>query len=100
MEFRAASYVGAVTIASAKSLFRKYEGLGVYKGSDIIALAKGNAHAPILGFEFADTELLATPMSFGDVQKMLVAAGRKPNPLVGPIEISHELYQKLHAQTG
>lgn len=99
-ELRAASYVETVTIASAKSLFRKYEGLGVYKWSDIIALAKGNAHAPILCFEFADTELLPMPMSFGDLQKNLVTAGRKPNQLVGPIEISHELYLKLYAQTG
>lgn len=99
-ELRAASYVEVVTIASAKSLFRKYEGLGVYKWNDIITLAKGNAQAPILCFEFADTELLSTPMSFGDVQKNLVADGRKPNQLVGPIEISHELYMKLYAQTG
>lgn len=99
-ELRATSYVEAATIASAKSLFRKYEGLGVYKWGDILTLAKGDAHAPILSFEFADTELLPTPMSFADVQKMLVADGRKPNPLVGPVEISHELYLKLYAQTG
>ena len=99
-ELRAASYVEAVTIASAKSLFRKYESLGVYKWSDIIVLAKGDAHAPIMCFEFADTELLTTPMSFSDLQKMLVADGRKHNQLVGPIEISHELYLKLYAQTG
>ena len=49
-EIRAASYVEAVTIGSAKSLFRKYEGLGTYKWSDIISLAKGSANTQIMCF--------------------------------------------------
>ncbi|HEX8429201.1 MAG TPA: GNAT family N-acetyltransferase [Hymenobacter sp.] len=98
-EIRAASYVEGVTISSAKSLFRKYEGLGIYKWCDIKSLAKGDANASIMCFEFADTELLTKPMSFGDVQKILVAHNRKPNQIVSPVEISHELYMKIYAET-
>ncbi|GGG35768.1 GNAT family N-acetyltransferase [Hymenobacter glacieicola] len=98
-EIRASSYVEAVTISSAKSLFRKYEGLGIYKWNDIITLANGDANAQIMCFEFADTELLTKPMSFSELQKTLVSEGRKPNQILAPTEISHELYMRIYSQT-
>jgi ribosomal protein S18 acetylase RimI-like enzyme/predicted nucleic acid-binding protein len=98
-QIRAASYVETVTVSGAKTLFRKYESLGVYKWSDIYALAKEDAQTHIMGFEFADTELLNNPLSFTNAQKMLVEAGRSSNQFVAPVEISHELFMAIYAAT-
>jgi hypothetical protein len=96
-QIRAASYVETVAISSAKTLFRKYESLGVYKWSDIYALAKENAQAHIMGFEFSDTELLSKPLSFADAQEIFIKAGRSNNQFVSPVEISHDLFMTIYA---
>ena len=38
-------------------------------------------------------------MSFGELQKTFVSEGRKPNQIVAPTEISHEMYMKIYSQT-
>ena len=95
MKIRAASHVDEVYIGPAKTVFSRFRRLGVYDWQKILNLAR-TPHGEILAFRFSQSELFDSPISFADVQQVLLDLNGKRNPFVAPIQISPEIFWELY----
>lgn len=92
----ACSYLDEVHTGEAKELFGRFRHYGVYKWSNIIKLAKNDAHNRIKALKFSDTEVFKNTISFEQVNKVLIKYGRKKNTFTAPLEISNELFLEIY----
>ena len=91
MHIRACSRVVAVDVGPATNLYRQNEHLGVFIWENVRDLAKGNAHASVMAFRFADTEVFRRPIPLAEAK----LAGVRSN-LPSPLAISDELFATLY----
>jgi len=62
MSIRACSYLNEVVIDKPKTLYSRFQGLGVYEWKDVFELAGGNPDQKIMAFRFSNTELFDEPI--------------------------------------
>jgi len=91
MHIRACSRVVTVNVGPATNLYRQNEHLGVFIWENVRDLAKGNAHASVMAFRFADTEVFRRPIPLAEAK----LAGVRSN-LPSPLAISDELFATLY----
>lgn len=91
MHIRACSRVVDVKVGPATVLFREHEHLGVFIWENVRDLVDRDAHAPVMAFRFADTELFRCPIPLIDAKK----AGLRSN-LQSPTSISDELFATIY----
>lgn len=91
MHIRACSRIVDVKVGPATSLFRENEHLGVFIWENVRDVAKGNPHAPIMAFRFADTEIFRRPIPLEEAKQ----AGLR-SPLAPPYLIPDDFFQTLY----
>ena len=94
---RACSQVREVSIDVPRSMFRRYQRLGVYKWKEVIATAGGDANQPILGFRFSHTELFKSPISWKKLQEILEEQEGHRNQLQAPVKISPKTFFQVYS---
>ena len=92
MAIRACSYVEDVIIGSPKTLFKKFEKLGVYNWENIRNTVEDVEKNEVLSFRFGRTELFKTPISLADYKKI---SGKNSAPQA-PQKIENELFLLLY----
>jgi len=92
MAIRACSYVEDVVIGTPKSLFKKFEKLGVFKWQNVLKAAKGSISKELLSFRFSRTELFDRSIS---LQKYMFLSGNKCAPQTAQ-KIDNELFYKIY----
>lgn len=91
MHIRACSRIVDVKIGPATMLFRENEHLGVFIWENVRDVAKGNPHAPIMAFRFADTEVFRRPIPLEEAKQ----AGLR-SPLASPYSIPDDFFKTLY----
>lgn len=92
----ACSYLNNISIGEAKVLFSAFRRFGVYQWRDIIALAKGNQYNKIKALQFGDTELFTNPITFSEVNRILMDEGFKKQTFVSPLKVNYKVFSKLY----
>ncbi|MCB2261979.1 MAG: GNAT family N-acetyltransferase [Candidatus Thiosymbion ectosymbiont of Robbea hypermnestra] len=98
MAIRAVSYLDEVIVDLPKTLFRRFQRLGVYEWENVFELAKRDIRTQIMALVFSDTEQLNSPMPFGDVQETLVCFGMARNQLQSPLRIPRDCFIDIYAR--
>lgn len=93
-EIKACSYVDSVFIDKPKTLFKRFETLGIYKWTQIAKTAKNNNE--IMAFIFSDTELFVNPISNLYIKEYIKTHENKNFMIVSPLEITKESYVDLY----
>jgi hypothetical protein len=96
MEIRASSICGETAVGPATELFRKFRRLGVFRWDDVRAAAKGNAHGELRAYRFSHTERFRFPVTWGEVQQILLARTGHPNPIAGPTPIDERAFFDIY----
>jgi hypothetical protein len=91
MHIRACSRIVDVKVGPATTLFRENEHLGVFIWENVRDVAKGNPHALIMAFRFADTEVFLRPLPLEEAKQ----AGLR-SPLASPYSIPDDFFQTLY----
>ena len=93
---RAISYLDEVQKLPAKQAFKQHEHLGVYKWQEILTLAKNDPNSEIMTMRFSDTELLSQPISFEELNKILLSHGQSRNTFQAPVKISSHCFCSIY----
>lgn len=93
-EIRACSYVDAVFIDKPKTLFKRFEKLGIYKWTQIAETSKNKDE--IMAFVFSDTELFTNPISSVFVKNYFTKHENKNFMIVSPLKIKKDTYIDLY----
>jgi GNAT superfamily N-acetyltransferase len=72
---RAFSRLDEIHVGKPKELYRRFRRLGVYEWRDVFQLAKTDVDNEIMALRFSNTALLAKPIPWHDMQKLLTAEG-------------------------
>jgi len=95
-QLRACSSLDTVIIDTPKELYRKFRRLGVYEWSNVYGIAGQNVQRAIMALHFSRSELLANPIPWEALQRILRAAGintQLQSPTQIPGEVFNQLYQ-------
>ena len=92
---RACSQIAEVCIGKPKSLFKRFQRLGVYEWADVYATAKHDIDQDIMAVRFHDTELLQ-PVEWDTFQSILKRHGTRTN-LESPARISTAAFNEIYA---
>ncbi len=93
-QIKACSYVDEVFVGSPKSVFKRFEDLGIYKWNDIDKTAGKNKE--IMAFVFSDTELFEKPVSLNYLKGLFIQSENKKFMVVTPIKIKSETYINIY----
>jgi predicted nucleic acid-binding protein/GNAT superfamily N-acetyltransferase len=91
---RACSRLVDVVIGPARTLFRQYRRLGVYRWNDVAKTA--DSEGRLMSLLFDDTERLAKPTPFESLRSVLERHGTKSN-FQSPVEIPEQAFAELYA---
>jgi len=91
---RGCSRLEEIQVDIPKVLFRKYRRLGIYDWKDVYALAKNDVGNRIMAVRFSDTELFKVPVSWEQVQDILIRHKIKTQ-IQSPVSISKESFSEL-----
>jgi hypothetical protein len=97
---RAISTLEDVFSGSAKALYSQFRRLGVYQWRQVLRTAKHNPDGPLIALSFTHTELLGSPVSYAETQKVLRAHLGTGNTFPGPLRISDACFADLYAAAG
>src|SRR5690606_36222924 len=95
---RAASYLDEVVVDRPKPVFSRFRRLGIYTWHNVYKTAKNSVDTPIMAIRFSGTELLRSPISWGELQYALEAHAGHGNPLASPIQITNDLFFSLYSR--
>lgn len=91
MSIRACSYLDEVVIDKAKTLYSRFQNLGVYEWKDVFELAGGNPDQKIMAFRFSNTQIFDEPVPIYGPN------GEKNfNPPQSPVSIPNEHFFHLY----
>ncbi len=96
MSIRACSLLDEVIIGSARTLFRRFERLGVYRWEDIIRTAKDNPDASIMAIRFSNTELFNNPVYVKTLKSLFLRNERKNIVLQSPQLINRKTFAEIY----
>jgi len=95
---RACSQALEVVFTSAKEAFSKFGRLGVYEWRDLLRITNNQPDGSVMAIRFADTELLADPISFAEAQDIIHTCDGIRPPFQGPQRISDDAFTRLYVQ--
>ncbi len=93
---RACSYLDEVVIDTPKTLFKRFHRLGVYKWSNLLEIANGNAEAKIMAFLFSGTELFPNPIPWKLVQRILEEERGRGSQIQSPVRVSSKVFERMY----
>jgi len=93
---RAASYLEEVVVDRPKSVFRRFQPLGVFHWQEVFAIASNRLDANVMAMRFSDTETLLHPVGFGALQSILVSHGGRRNQIQAPVRIPAGAYLEIY----
>lgn len=95
---RAWSPVIATHVGSAKDLFNRFSHLGVYQWKDVLAVAKGDAHAAIMAIHFGPTHIFGNPIAASRLRPMIARhrGTASPPPLSMPVKIPQSCFEEIY----
>ncbi len=96
MSIRACSLIDEVIIGSARTLFRRFERLGVYRWEDIIKTAKGNPDERIMAIRFSNSELFKNPINLELLKSIFLRSEGKNIVLQSPQLISRKTFTEIY----
>lgn len=95
MRIRACSRIAEVCIGKPKSLFKRFQRLGVYEWADVLGTARKDFERDIMAVRFQDTELLR-PVEWDTFQCILKRHEIRTN-LESPVRISATVFNEIYA---
>jgi len=93
---RACSILEEVVVSKPKSLFRRFQRLGVYGWRDVLQTAKGSTENEIMALRFCNTELFDNPISLERLRQILRDTEGKDPVLRSPQRVSRESFARLY----
>lgn len=94
---RACSRLDEFLIQPPKELYRQFRRLGVYEWRDVYGLANQDVNNKIMAIRFSDTELLASPIPWREMQKILTAGGIR-SQIQTVTRIPNKLFASLYTK--
>lgn len=94
---RACSSLDEVVIGPATELYRRFRRLGVFEWGDVKAIARGEAHRPIMAFRFGVTEPFRSPLERHRLTEILRHHGKPDPPLSTPYAVSSACFRELYS---
>ena len=95
MTIRACSRIAEVCIDKPKTLFKRFQRLGVYEWRDVLKTAKGDSYQEIMAVRFHDTEPIG-PVKLGKFQEILKGHGILTQ-LQSPCRIPPLVFNEIYA---
>lgn len=95
-QIRAVSYLDEVATGLPKELFPRFKRLGVYEWRDIYALAKEDIGNQITALKFSFTELLESPVEYGEAQMLFEQLDIPFNNFVGPQKATDQFFFSVY----
>lgn len=89
------SYLDQVHVAKPKHLFSSYRRSGIYGWDEIFKLANKNLDEKVMALVFSYFDPFSSPISFSDLQNILVDGGMKPNQVQAPLRIPEGIFVKI-----
>lgn len=93
---RASSLIDESIQGPAKELFSRFRRLGAYEWRQVLETADHDPFGQLMAFSFTHTKLFPTPVSWSDIQRVLIALNGRGNPLAGPVQISGNCFGELY----
>ena len=90
------SYLTEVRTGKPKELFRLYKHYGIYEWKHVYELCDKNIENNIRALKFCHTEIFEKPVSYAEVQKVLVKHRRKRNTFASPVLVSESIYFDIY----
>jgi hypothetical protein len=100
MSIRACSYLEEVIVGSPKTLFSRFERLGIYAWKDVYDVAKRNVDQEIMAFRFSKTEVFKKPIHRSDLQAIWAETRGRNFNIQGPLSISNDLFMRIYKTGG
>jgi hypothetical protein len=97
-EVRAVSVCLETDVDTASRLSCRYGQLGVFKWSDVLSKASGDARARLKVYRFARTELLTKPVTFGRVAELISTHMGSKNQLQSPVHVAEEVFIHVYRE--
>lgn len=95
---RALSQLAEVRIGHPKTLFRRFERLGVYSEREVVAAAGGKDKDKVMALRFINTELFDTPLSLNEARETAIALGEAFHPPQSPLRVSDQFFASVYRQ--
>ena len=95
---RACSRLTEVSVGSAKTTYRRFRRLGVYKWEDVLGTVDGNHDRELMAIRFDDTERFLHPATWADFQRVLAHHGVNSN-IQSPVAIAEEAFVELYTRS-
>lgn len=96
MSVRACSYIDEVVVGRPKDLYRQFRRLGVYRWEDVFALTEQRLEGELMAFRFSRSELFHRPVSWKQMQEILVSTQGRSSQIQSPTAISSEVFFKIY----
>ncbi len=97
MCIRACSYLDEVVIDTPKSLFARFQGLGIYQWKDVYGTAGCDLSRKIMAFRFSKTELFRKPVDVNMLQKIwMTEESRKFQAPQSALRISNQRFFQIY----
>ena len=93
---RALSQLAEVHIGHPKTMFRRFERLGVYSEREVVAAASDNNQ--VMALRFVNTELFDTPLSLNQARETAEALGETFHPPQSPLRVSDQFFAAVYRQ--
>ncbi len=93
---RAASYLDEVHLGDPKTLFNRFQHLGVYRWEDVKETATMRGSGDLMAFVFSRTEVFESPISRNDLDNIWLREMGSHFYVQQPIEIPDNLFWKIY----
>ena len=93
---RALSQLAEVRSGHPKTMFRRFERLGVYSEREVVAAASDNDQ--VMALRFVNTELFDTPLSLNQARETAEDLGETFHPPRSPFRVSDEFFASVYRQ--
>lgn len=93
-QIRGVSFLDEVIVGKPKSLFHRFQRLGIYRWQNVFELAGKDVEKPIMALRFSDTVALRQPVPLDALRRILRSCGKGVS-LVSPFRIDQCVADKL-----
>ncbi len=91
MSIRACSRLVGIEVDKPKTLFRRYEHLGVYLWQNVYATADNSIDNDIMALRFVDTEVFTRPVTFKEAKQFGIKANFE-----SPVRIDESIFRSIY----
>lgn len=96
MALRAVSYLDEVHEDTAKTLFGRFQHLGIYTWRDVLDAAHGDEMTPLVAFTFSASEILDRKIDRNQLNEVFQQERGCNFNIYSPVKISDTMYWKLY----